>query len=65
MLLLLQFLNSFTATGVITFVITHLHADLIAWYLWFLHWIIAWPIAFVTLRWIGPYYATQIKRFFP
>jgi hypothetical protein len=55
-LLLVQLLTSITATGLITFAVTHLHADLIAWSLWFLHWAVAIPIAFVTVRWIAPFY---------
>lgn len=60
----LQLLTSLTATGMITFTVTHLHADLVSWLLWFWHWIIAWPIAFVTIRWIGPFYARVIKKYF-
>jgi hypothetical protein len=55
-MLLLQALTSLTATGMITFAVTHVHADLITWSLWALHWIIAWPIAFGTIRWIQPLY---------
>jgi hypothetical protein len=42
----------------ITFTVTHLHADLIAWSLWALHWLIAWPIAFAVTRWLAP----QIRK---
>ena len=61
-LLLTQLATSFTATGLITFTVTHLHADLVSWLLWFWHWIIAWPIAFITIKWIAPYYAKIINR---
>jgi hypothetical protein len=61
---LLQLLTALTATGLITFTVTHLHVDLVSWGLWFIHWTIAWPIAFVTIRWIAPYYARIIKKFF-
>jgi hypothetical protein len=56
-MLLTQLLTSFTATGIITLVITHLHVDSILWLMWGYHWIIAWPIAFAVTRWIGPIYA--------
>ena len=55
-LFLVQLLTAITATGLITFAVTHLHADLIAWALLFLHWAVAMPIAFVTVRWIAPIY---------
>jgi hypothetical protein len=62
--LVLQLLTSFTATGLITFTVTHLHAELVSWLLWSLHWIIAWPIAFVTIRWIAPVYSRTINVWF-
>jgi hypothetical protein len=56
--LLTQLLTSFTATGIITLVVTHMHQDSLSieWLLWFLHWLVAWPIAFSTVRWIAPVY---------
>lgn len=51
---LTQFLTAVIATGMITFTVTHLHAPLVAWLLWFWHWILAIPIAFATVRWISP-----------
>lgn len=54
--LILQTLTAATATGFITFTVTHLHTPMIAWSLWFTHWIIAIPIALVTVRYIQPYY---------
>jgi hypothetical protein len=56
--LVTQLAASFVATGLITFTVTHLHADLIAWSLWALHWLIAWPIAFAVTRWLAP----QIRK---
>lgn len=63
-LFLVQLLASFTATGIITLVVTHMHQDTfsIQWYLWFLHWVVAWPIAFSTIRWIAPVYQQIIKK---
>jgi len=57
-LLLLQLLTSLTATGLITFTVTHMHSESfhIQWMLWILHWLVAWPIAFITIRWIAPIY---------
>ncbi len=52
----LQALTAITATGLITFVVTHLHAPLVSWTLWCLHWAIAIPIALVTMRYIQPIY---------
>jgi len=57
---ILQLLTAVTATGMITFTVTHLHSPLISWALWFLHWILAIPIALVTVRYISPFY----KRIF-
>ena len=56
---ILQLLTAVTATGMITFTVTHMHLDQfsIQWLLWFLHWLVAIPIAFVTVRWIAPFYA--------
>jgi hypothetical protein len=62
MILFVQLLTSFTATGLITFVVTHLHAELVSWFLWVWHWIIAWPIAFITIRWIAPVYYKLIEK---
>lgn len=55
-LFILQLLTAVTATGFITFTVTHLHAPLISWALWFLHWVTAIPIALVTVRYIAPIY---------
>lgn len=57
-LFLLQLLTATTATGMITFTVTHMHMDqfYIQWTLWFLHWLVAIPIALVTMRYIQPYY---------
>ncbi len=65
LLLLNQLLTSLTATGVITFVVTHMHMDQfsVQWFLWLWHWIVAWPIAFVTVRWIAPVYQKILKGF--
>jgi len=62
--LLLQALTSLTATGLITFTVTHMHQDYfhIELSLWMLHWVVAWPIAFVTMRWIAPVYKRLIER---
>lgn len=57
----LQALTAITATGLITFVVTHLHAPLVAWMLWFLHWAIAIPIAILTMRYIQPIYKRLLK----
>ena len=57
----LQALTAITATGLITFVVTHLHAPLVSWSLWFLHWIIAIPIAVGTMRYIQPFYKRILK----
>lgn len=57
----LQALTAITATGLITFVVTHLHAPLVAWTLWFLHWAIAIPIAMLTMRYIQPIYKRLLK----
>jgi hypothetical protein len=63
-LLLTQLLTSFTATGIITLVVTHMHqAEFeIQWALWLLHWLVAWPIAFTTVRWIAPQYQQLLKK---
>jgi hypothetical protein len=58
---LLQLLTAVTATGFITFTVTHLHSPLVSWLLWFGHWLIAIPIAFVTVRWIAPFYKRIFK----
>ena len=60
--LILQLLTAVTATGMITFTVTHMHMNHfhVQWTLWFLHWLVAIPIAFVTVRWIAPLY----KRIF-
>ena len=58
---ILQLITATTATGMITFVVTHLHAPLIAWLLWFTHWAVAIPIAFVTVRYISPWYKRVFK----
>lgn len=60
-LVILQLMSSITATGMITFVVTHLHADLITWSLWLMHWSLAVPIAFVTTRWITPCYKRVLQ----
>lgn len=60
-LFLLQLITATTATGLITFVVTHLHSDLVAWTLWFLHWIIAIPIAVITIRYLQPIYRRWLK----
>lgn len=62
--LLLQALTSLTATGLITFTVTHMHLEHfhVEWTLWALHWLVAWPIAFVTMRWISPVYKRLIER---
>ena len=57
----LQLLTAITATGFITFTVTHLHAPLISWSLWFLHWALAIPIALVTMRYIQPIYKRWLK----
>ena len=61
-ILILQLLTSFTATGLITFTVTHMHMDYFTmqWGLWFLHWAVAWPIAFVTIKWISPIYKKML-----
>ena len=59
--LILQLLTAVTATGFITFAVTHLHQPMIAWSLWFLHWLIAAPIALFTIRYIQPLYRRLLK----
>ena len=59
--LILQLLTAVTATGFITFTVTHLHAELISWALWFWHWLLAIPIALVTVRYIAPFYKRVFK----
>jgi hypothetical protein len=61
---ILQLMTSFTATGLITLVVTHMHMEHfhLQWSLWFLHWIVAWPIAFSTMRWIAPVYRRLLER---
>ncbi len=58
---ILQLITALTATGMITFTVTHLHAPLVSWFLWFWHWIIAIPIALVTVRYIAPFYKRVFK----
>lgn len=53
-LLLTQLITAVIATGAITFVVTHLHHEMIAWSLWLLHWSIAVPIALTTVRYVSP-----------
>ncbi len=62
--LVLQLLTATTATGMITFTVTHMHMDQfsIQWILWGLHWLVAIPIAFATVRWIAPLYKRIIDR---
>jgi hypothetical protein len=63
--LFLQLLTSFTATGMITFTVTHMHMNhfYVQWVLWLLHWVVAWPIAFVTIKWISPLYKKFLDKF--
>jgi hypothetical protein len=63
--LALQLLTAVTATGMITFTVTHMHmtAFYTQWILWFTHWLVAIPIAFCTVRWIAPIYQRIIDRF--
>ena len=63
--LFLQLLTSLTATGMITFTVTHMHMNYfyVQWALWLLHWVVAWPIAFVTVRWISPQYKKFLDKF--
>jgi len=65
--IVLQLLTAFTATGLITFTVTHMHMDsfYIQWSLWALHWLVAFPIAFCTVRYIAPVYRQLIERFLP
>ena len=60
-LAVLQLLTAITATGMITFTVTHMHMEsfYVQWLLWATHWLVAIPIAFITVRWIAPIY----KRF--
>lgn len=58
-----QFVTALIATGLITFTVTHLHAPLVAWLLWFWHWLIAIPIAFVTVRWIAPLIRRYLAKY--
>jgi hypothetical protein len=62
--LILQSLTSLTATGMITFTVTHMHMEnfFVQWALWLLHWAVAWPIAFVTIRWIAPQYKKFLDK---
>ena len=57
----LQTLTALTATGMITFAVTHLHSPLVSWSLWFLHWAVALPIAVFTMRYIQPVYKRWLK----
>jgi hypothetical protein len=61
---ILQALTGLTATGMITFVVTHMHMTdfYVQWSLWFLHWLVAWPIAFATMRWISPLYRWMLEQ---
>lgn len=61
--IVLQLLTAATATGMITFTVTHMHMEqfYIQWLLWFTHWIVAIPIAFVTVRYIAPVYKRIFK----
>ena len=63
--LVLQLLTAVTATGMITFTVTHMHmtAFYVQWLLWGLHWLVAIPIAFCTVRYIAPIYQRIINRF--
>jgi hypothetical protein len=63
-ILLTQLLTAVTATGMITFTVTHMHMDsfYVQWTLWALHWLVAIPIAFSTVRWIAPVYRRLIDR---
>ena len=63
--LILQLLTAVTATGMITFTVTHMHqqAFYVQWLLWFTHWLVAIPIAFCTVRRIAPIYKRIIDRF--
>ena len=62
--LLTQLLTSLTATGLITFTVTHMHQDsfTLQLALWLVHWIVAWPIAFSTVRWIAPIYYKLLSK---
>ena len=60
--MLLQLLTSFTATGLITFTVTHLHYELVTWSWWFIHWLAAWPLAFAVIRWLAPVYKRILER---
>ena len=63
-LLTVQALTSLTATGIITFTVTHMHQSQFHFelLLWLLHRITAWPIAFVTVRWIAPIYHILVNK---
>ena len=61
-LLLTQLITAVIATGAITFVVTHLHHDMIAWWLWLLHWSIAVPIALMTVRYVSPKIHRLLQR---
>ena len=62
-----QALTSLTATGLITFTVTHMHQDVFHFEprLWGIHWITAWPIAFCTIRYIAPLYSKMLHRILP
>jgi len=62
--LVLQLLTSLTATGMITFTVTHMHMETFSlqFILWMIHWLVAWPIAFVTIRWIAPVYQQLLDK---
>ena len=61
--LILQLLTAVTATGMITFTVTHMHMEqfYVQWLLWGLHWLVAIPIAFCTVRYIAPFYRKIFK----
>lgn len=61
---ILQAATALTATGMITFTVTHMHLRefVMQWRLWFIHWAVAFPIAFVTVRYIAPVYKRIIDR---
>jgi hypothetical protein len=62
-LVVLQLLTAITATGMITFTVTHMHMEsfYVQWLLWATHWLVAIPIAFITVRWIAPIYKRFMK----
>jgi hypothetical protein len=62
--LIVQLLTSFTATGMITFAVTHMHMKTFSLelMLWIIHWLVAWPIAFINIRWIASLYQQLIDK---